>query len=306
LENDYANNALLTHVREKLASIPGLELSGDGIHSRVIDFLINTVAKLSMENSILKKELAMAEEVKRFHAKDKIESEQQANESSENPVSSETQVYETYHVVYCDGGKKNYFRDVPRMFKGDLKSDHLRGLVGVVNMSKYLENQPHVVFVVVRQYNCSCGKGLDYHRIMGYKDGKLIKDSPPAESKENHVIFGNLIHTAMKCIIKTHPDCFKGYSAENLPKWIQEPYLLFYAHNKTFLELAKSGGLDDSDFERVKLLTTWLEDNWRKDWDEADELLSRNKINAKHYKKLFRPNELVLNPRKHKQGLLWV
>lgn len=44
----------------------------------------------------------------------------------------------------------------------------------------------------------------------------------------------------------------------------------------------------------MELLCKWLDDNWSADWKEADELLSRGEIKAKHYSKLFRPDEVLL------------
>jgi hypothetical protein len=54
------------------------------------------------------------------------------------------------------------------------------------------------------------------------------------------------------------------------------------------------------------MVCNWFEENCRADWDEADELFSRGKITAKHYPKLFRPDELILNPRKENEGIVWV
>lgn len=84
------------------------------------------------------------------------------------------------------------------------------------------------------------------------------------------------------------------------------PYYMFYVHTKTFNELVDSASLTDPEKEGIRMLCRWFEENCREDWDEADELLSRGKINYKHCKKLFRPEELVISPRKDDEFLIWV
>ena len=294
-------------IEQKLATIPGLELAGDGFNSQLIDYLIKSVAKLSTENAMLKKELQAAQkgEGRQLPKKSRAEQVQidaHDDEAIENP---ETPTFKEYHLVWCAGTKRNYFRDVPRMFKGDMKSDHLRGLRGMENMSKHLEKHKEIAFAVVHQYQCSCAGGPDYHRRVGYKDGKIIDDSPPAESDKKHIVAGEGIERAMKNIMQSHPLRFKGYK-EKPPNVFYEPYLFFYANNKPLLELADSSNLDEFESKSVKLLCDWFEKNFRKDWDEADELFSRGKVTVKHFPKLFLPDALMLNPRKYEQGMIWV
>lgn len=294
-------------IEQKLSTIPGLELSGEGFNTQLIDYLIKSVARLSTENAMLKKVIQTAQKGDRRQLlSDKHESQPQSQVGDEDATKlPETPIFEEYHLVWCAGTKRNYFRDVPRMFKGDMKSDHLRGLRGMENMSKHLEKHKHMAFAVVHQYNCSCAGGPDYHRRVGYKDGKIIDDSPPAESEKKHIVAGQAIERAMKDIMHAHHGCFKGYK-EKPPKVFYEPFLFFYAHNKTLLELADNSKLDDFDSQSIKLLCSWFEKHCRKDWDEADELFSRGKVTTKHFPKLFRPGELMLNPRRFEQSLIWV
>jgi hypothetical protein len=217
-------------------------------------------------------------------------------------------VFENQHVVYCANHVRSYYRDRPRKYKGDLeKSSHLRDRVGVINISVYLKNNPNVIFCDMREYHCNCYGGTNYHPIIGSINGKLLHDSPLAESIKRRIHMGKHIRNVLVDMMKRHPDRFQGFSPEQLTDWLvwyEEPYLLFYIHNKTFLELASSDDMTDSDRQCVQMLCAWFEDNRREDWDEADELLARGKINSKHFNKLFRPGELFFSRSKEEGGLL--
>ncbi|KAF7547673.1 hypothetical protein G7Z17_g7565 [Cylindrodendrum hubeiense] len=76
----------------------------------------------------------------------------------------------------------------------------------------------------------------------------------------------------------------------------ESPYLFFYFHNKTPMELQNATCLDEQEKQHLQVLLGWMEDNARGDWNEANEIFSQGKVNLKHYKKLFRPGELIIWP----------
>lgn len=279
-------------------------MSAGGANFELIDYLVKSVARLSTENAMLKMQLQTSQNGAISAKTGNPDKLQEEADDLEKPSDPEASVFKEYHLVWCGGTKRNYFRDVPRMFKGDMKSDHLRGLQGIENISKYLEKRKHLAFAVVYQYDCSCAGGPDYHRRVGYKDGKIIDDSPPAECKNKLIVAGEAVKAALKDIVAAHPDRFVGYKSP--PSIFHEPYLYFYYLNTTFIELADSSGLDDFGCKSIKLLCNWFEENCRKDWDEGNEMMARGKITKKHYPKLFQPNELTINPRRDRQGLIWV
>lgn len=292
-ENDAATNALNESLRERITSIPGLEFYKDKDYCRVVDFLMTAVAKLKVENSALKKELdgTVVSAIQNESA------EIGRQETPSTTAQAESPVFERFHVVYCnDSGtsEKNCFRDVPRKFKGDVQSDHIRGQIQLPNTSKNLDDNKRTAFLIVSEYDCDTSKSKDFQRSVGYKNGRLIADSPLAESKRGHIAVGPVLHRALKAIVSSHQNRFKGCK-KRLPSWYPEPYFLFYIHNRTFVELSECSGLDDFDRICVQLLHSYLEKECRKDWNEADELLSRGKINGKHLSKLYRPSELIIN-----------
>jgi len=286
---------LSAQIRQSLGNIPGINLTDNSPNQQLIEYLIKSVAKLSIENEMLKKAASDA-------GKDATPPETGPTKSqAEPPGESSEPVFKEFHVVYCVNSKRNYFHDSPRIFKGDLKSDHLRGLRGIENITTHLDRNKDLVFAIMHEYVCFCKGGPDYQRMVGYKDGRLLDDSPPAQSKDKFVMLNRSLRNAIVQISQKHPDRFSRLDGS--PRlYCLEPFLAFYTFNKTFLELVSSSGLSDFDLKSITMLCTWFEENYRATWDETDELLSRGKITFKHYKRLFRPGELVVVPLKDKFG----
>lgn len=262
------------------------ELYGSGPHSKLFGQLVNIIAKLKAEKLALQEEILRAE----F-------SSLPDGENDEKPPPQEPDLhpmYEILHVVEC--GKENQsFRDVPQKYKGDIKDDHLRGRDEVENTTKYLKDHTGTAFAILEFYSCNHYGAHSLLSSIGYKTGKLVRDAPPAQPEGQVLALNERLREALKTIITSNPTRFSGYSTIDFPWYLRPPYSLFYIHLKTFNELSASSGLDERDRARVTLLCEWLEKNSGADWKEADDLLSKGKINLKHYPKLFRPDELLLD-----------
>ncbi len=282
--------ALGAQIRQKLHDIPGINLSDNSPNQQLIEYLIKSVARLSIENELLRK---TASETSQGTTTTTTQESKSAKSQTKGPDEPTKPIFKEYHVVYCANSKRNYFYDGPRIFKGDLKSDHLRGLQGIENISTHLDRNKDLVFTIQHEYFCFCNGGPDYQRMVGYKDGKLLDDSPPAESKDKFVMLNKSLRDTLLRIVQKHKDRFPGLEG-NPRAYCEEPFLPFYIHNKTFLELADSSNLNDFDLKSTVMLCTWFEENYRKVWNETDQLLARGKITFKHYKRLFRPGELII------------
>lgn len=254
----------------------------------------SAIAKLCVENMILRSKLDTALQTVQTNIDQPPDSMIVEPLVETKPARPDT--FENFHVVYCARGHNSYYRDVPRMFKGDLISDHLRGQHGLPkNLTNFLRDNPEILFTATKTYFCACNGGPSYHGTVGYRDGKLVADSPLAESKKVHVVLGERMLDIIKSIVKSHAERFKGYSAVDIRAWCPEPYIFFFNHNKTLLDIATSSDLDEPNRSSIQILCDWFETNHRKDWDEACELMSRGKINHKHCAKLFGPDELFVS-----------
>jgi hypothetical protein len=295
---------LVNQIREKLATIPELSHSEQGPEAELIQYLIGTVAKLKLENSILRNETATHRK-SAAESLDLSSSESQDSSASidaqsmtsdtENPSNSEAK-FVTVHLVYCLDSMKDYYLDPPRMFKGDSKYDHFRGLKGIENITKYLERHQDLAFAVIDTYDCRCHRGSRVPAV-AYKDGKLLQDAPVPERSRQYIALGYPTKQAIQSLLDDHPARLPGFSTK-MPTSHFSPFLFFFNHNKILLELADSSDLTQADRENINLLCKWFEDNCRDDWDEANELFSRGKVNAEHHPKLFRPDELLVESNK--------
>lgn len=268
----------------------------DELHQPLIQFLLTSIAKLASENEVLKLQQEGRKLVDATIADpataDHVNRELDIKGISLND--SPPLMYETVHRVTCTGSS-DYYLDPPRMFKGDKISDHLRGRQGIEDAYSFLQSQSnlHLAFLEAAIYRCRCNHGLNYHLMVGYKNGKLIHDSPLAKSYSKAIILGIDLWKALNTILEKHPGRFPGFKTPLRPQ-VYQPYLLHYFHNRTFLELVNDSDLSDQDCGRVELLCKWFEQNMRDDWDEAEELFSKGKVNAKHHNKLFRPGDIVV------------
>jgi hypothetical protein len=299
----------LSNLRKSVGDVTGVKTSEDSLNSRVIDYFLKVTANLKAENAVLKSDLAHAKAMAALASAPRPEirvhdasTDGAATPTPESQAAEEPDeiTLDEIYIVHCrvkNIRQETCFLDHPHMFKGDTKSDHLRGRRGTESVTKYLESNPHVSGAVIKTYRCSCAGGADYHRIVGYKDGKLVADSPPASHLDRYIVLSDATKNSFSRIIAAHPDTFKGMHP-NFSVVIYQPFLPFYIHNKDFVACLDNSKLGDPEKLSVKLICDWLEKECRKDWDEADELIGRKKINAKHYRKLFLPGEVLVEPSK--------
>lgn len=281
----------LENVSAKVKSILDPKLYESGPHPQLFQYLLNTIAKLETEKLTLERRLyGEADNEETTGASKTSDTSLEGPKTAERPL-----IYETFHLVYSTVGKR-YFRDVPRKFEGDLLNDVLRGRDEVENISTYMENHSRTAFAIIYTYSSEDYLSQSHHTAVGYKGGRLMRDTPPPEPVGQHVNFSERLCQALETRIRSNPDRFEGYTGRCFLRYMMAPYFLFYMHNETFLELLDSDDLDEEDRAQLELLCRWFDENWSADWKEGNELLSRGKINAKHYPKLFRPGELMFSP----------
>lgn len=207
-------------------------------------------------------------------------------------TSSEKARYLLIHQVGCEGDSNN-FLDIPRMFKGDTRRDHLRGQRGIASAENYLKVNTDLDFLIIAYYHCWCGTGPNYHRMVGYQDGKMIHDSPTAQRSTTDIRLGKRLDAALGSIVESFPQCFPGHEYAWSSLTITEPYIEFYAYNRTLLDLVEDTQLEIPEREGVRTICKWFEETHRADWDEADALFAKGRVNRKHLNKLWRLGDII-------------
>jgi len=292
-------HSLSDEIRNKLASIPGVELSDRAnAQTQLIDFLTQTVARLVSERNMLRYRLHYQANMAWTEA-DPGEEDVKDTDQTDNP---DIPIFKEFHYVHCTN-KRTYTTDVPKRWKGDTPGDHLRGqAIAAESMTRYLEEHRNVVFSVIHQYACHCRGGDTVQRVAKDRNGRLVIDSPSAKKDNTQIIFNSPLKYAIRSLVDQNQDRCPGYIEGCFPSMFFEPYLPFYLHGKVLKQLADSANLSEFDAQSVKLVCKWVEDDRKDDWAEADELFSRGKVTAKHCNKLFQPGELAVSPEKQQKG----
>ncbi|KAK7420310.1 hypothetical protein QQZ08_010443 [Neonectria magnoliae] len=265
------------------------------VSSQVTEHLISTISQLQAENDMLK------EKLKTFEATE-LDSSLAVGEGKHHQPCDDTKLplFESLSLVEQEVNHRIYdlyYLDTPRMFKGDTKKNQPRGAIEVEKAEAYLRNHTNLSFVVVEIYRFDKTLVEDIFDKVGQISGRLLADSTPLKMKSREICLGPRAKEALNSIITTHPDRFSGFQkiVEDHQLWHTEPYLFFYVHNKTAMELQDTSGLDELETQALQALLTWMEDNCRQDWDEADALFAQGKVNLHHFSKLFLPGELIVS-----------
>ncbi|KAJ4310210.1 hypothetical protein N0V84_011079 [Fusarium piperis] len=145
----------------------------------------------------------------------------------------------------------------------------------------------------------------------------LMEDHHVKEPEAKQVVVGSAAQAGLNAIIEAFPHRFPGFGAcprflGSVPPYVansrfrrlREPFHLFYLYGKKVIESLGEVDLDELTRKSLWSLCQWMEDNLRKEWDEADALFAQGKVNQKHYSKLFQPGELVVCQDPNKGGLL--
>ncbi|KAH7144376.1 hypothetical protein B0J13DRAFT_43347 [Dactylonectria estremocensis] len=286
---------LAEELRCRLINSNEPDTPGNSVSSRVTENLIWTISQLQVENEILKTRL---EEARENDSKASAPPEAHSNDTQTPSILS----HETLHeVIYSDTRRpesRKYYRDVPRMFKGDTKKDIPRGAVEVEDVSTYLQNHTNLAFIVLEVYRFDAYIVGEIFEKVGGAGGTLHKDYCSVEKASRDIYVSASVEGAINSIVKAYPERFPGFerlSSYNT-SWHEPPYTFFYLHHSTLMEFLSGDTLNELEKQNFRDVLEWMENNARADWDEADDLFAQGKVNSKHYAKLFRPGELVVWP----------
>lgn len=285
----------------------GMEFSPDDLQPRVLDFLLADMSKLWIQNKMLKQKLDESLRIPQKRADEVVQEQKESDSPAEGHGIRSLSEFPTFHLVLCRGraagatispylpDRQNFYYDVPRTFKGDMRSDHLRGRSGIDNISKYMEKHPELVAAPVHRYQCFCKGGKDYRQLVGYANDRLIKDAPPAESDGKMILLGESVRSGLLAILDARNEDFIGFSKEAFSLRMDEPFYPFYVHNKTFMDHVDTIGLNDTICQQVKTLCRWFTEHCKDRWQEADALFAKGKVTYDHINMLYLPDELLVS-----------
>lgn len=234
------------------------------------------------------------------------------------------------HQVYCsrfptshaDHEEMVYFLDVPRLYEGDNKTQPLRGTKIVKDLDSYMEDNPWVSFVVMREYNC-----VEYQELPGVSSQfiRLVAPSshaqipgqvrpylsvlgshtePAAPARERITLCSLPFIKAVEQIQQLQME-----QSNLLHDWdhthsLCAPYLQFY-HARKLLENGRKSLGSATHEHQITGLLEYLRIHFGHEYAEADSLFQEGYYNEAHFHKLFAPGSVVtIHQDGHEVGLM--
>lgn len=210
--------------------------------------------------------------------------------------------YLVIHEVRCGNQYSNHrdhkqlkqFRDTARMFKGDSRTRQLRG-TDDFKLERYLQDaRNHPSFIIMRAYDCEIyhdelEKNSLFRRPEGFNSDpampshirtwltSLQNDGPLAESISESMNF------------------MSGDDTGPNIAYLSAPYLGFY-HLRSFIRSClEETLLEPGHEEQITAFIDYLTITHGPGYNEADELFKNGMVSRRHFTKLFRPGEVVVN-----------
>ncbi|THX66544.1 P-loop containing nucleoside triphosphate hydrolase protein [Aureobasidium pullulans] len=202
----------------------------------------------------------------------------------------------------------SYYTDVPRLFAGDSKAVALRGQNKIADPQILLDESRDVSFVIYRRYDC-----VKYHQqceplfetlATEKQRSKMPLDiqahlsvlgvDGPAASSASEAIrnFQGRMLAAVRALDHVYNWDLASYyrSAED---WsLQAPYNDIYRSREALQNY--KGMTDSMTWPFVDYLISYIMSTMAVDYEEADELFTKNQVSEKHLAKLFRAGDIMV------------
>ena len=203
------------------------------------------------------------------------------------------------HRVYCTSNNhhshnESLYEDVPAFdsaaFDG---SGGLFGQMKIDKLSTYLLRNPHIYFIIFKEYDCATGQ---------QGSSRLKKDTKHASSRllspraERMRIVSPILQSVLEQVAEfqiyvgsdeNDDDDDEEYRANEM----DAPYLFLFHHRDKLSALPN--GISSK--EAVKPLLEFLGENYSEEYMEAQDLFSKGLVTVKHISKLFKPNQTVIS-----------
>ncbi|KAI0484853.1 hypothetical protein GGR56DRAFT_662775 [Xylariaceae sp. FL0804] len=238
--------------------------------SQFVSYLLDTINVLEAQTRF-------------FQARDDdSESESDPEETSSTPRG------QVLHRIYCTNPMHDHNRDVyedePVFRKSSFELESgLKGKTRIGNVDSYLSRRSEICFVVFKEHNCERDRDLVASYPPQRRGGRLS-----SEREERILIVSPLLVKAFTQIAQYPvypPD--QGEASREM----DAPYTFLFHHRKELDTLAKNPMYEDV----LKPLLHFLETNYGKEYEEADQLFLKGRVTDFHITKLYKPYEMVIS-----------
>jgi hypothetical protein len=200
---------------------------------------------------------------------------------------------QTLHRVYCTHENHEHSRaiyaDEPTFSHDPVSGEKiLAGKVAITNMGRYTSQHPSICFIVFKEHSCVLDK-------VG-RNGPPFPQLMPSKRSERIRIVSPTLKKALERVAE--------FQVFNHDDEMDAPYNFLFHHRKK---------LADPEQKSTELrgvlapLLEFLDANYDQEYQDAVDMFQRGAVTARHFGKLFKPNQMVLaRPRGSEKLLAFV
>ncbi|KAF5573752.1 AAA family ATPase [Fusarium pseudocircinatum] len=166
----------------------------------------------------------------------------------------------------------------------------LKGEIPIPNLSSYVTQHPFICFIIFKEHTCA-------------SDDKKTKQPERQERasprSEKLLIVSPILIKALEKDAEFSPWCqplssqptYSWEYTRNLSREMDAPYDFLFHHRKRLAILEKES---DTYSTVLAPLREFLEQNYEKEYQTAEDLFQRGRVTPLHMGKLFKPNQMVI------------
>ncbi|KAG5797173.1 hypothetical protein H9Q69_003782 [Fusarium xylarioides] len=214
----------------------------------------------------------------------KVELLEQQLSHSQNPTTRRA----TYQIFHClrdqvEGFWATYL-DEPTWYIDQNEGASLRASSLIHNVSGYLKNQLDTAFVVTKFYKSVHQDGAK----QAMRDGRTLPK--PKSFEERIQLYSQDMIAAYNEFVDKRPEHERKVEDFNTHEFFKAPYLSWHrCRSPTVLE-----GLTSQNYYLMKLLTSWIDDNYGELYNRVEEQRKRSVVSPETLQFLIRPGDVVV------------
>ena len=279
------------------------DLLGNNDQSKMFSFLLDNIEKLEWMNIALNEKLAQQS------ASAETSAQEIPGDPGPDGDNLEPSIcMQILHRVFCSNFGHNHngalFADQPTFKESQSNSSNrrtkkLEGLERINDLEGYLRSRPEISFMVLKTHICEDQRdvwGRHYLSRILCSCRACVQDDLKRENMMHQLFTEQLriISPQLKRALRGLGRCrMDGFvTGLNGDPCMSAPYLFLYHHRTAIADTLQKTESEEND--HLKLLMDWIDANYGKEYDEADELFKIGMVSQAHLSKLFKPNQVIL------------
>ena len=168
----------------------------------------------------------------------------------------------------------------------------LNGRDVIWDFTRYLFDNPHLAFIVFRHYSC---EGITSSR----PEHSYFRKSLSEDANKHKILpdddFIYIVSSSLRSALYEVGECnpFDGDKEDEM----RFPYIFIYHHRSRLRDLVNKREGETS--LHVSALLSYIEDQNRTEYEDADAQIAKRLVTAEHLRKLYKPNQTLVT---HEKG----